>query len=208
MKQRWLRGNKDNLIRESLIADSTAMYINMAEDGTWKGEYDCEDQIIALATQLEAAKKEIAAAKVTALATATDTNTKKPKAGGSYSVAPWRLVHKGDTIEKGKLTYHWCTEDHWSGGVAHQGMYAVHAPGEHAAWRAELDAKSGKGKPATKQATVAAAAAPVLAPAKGELSNKLALSESLRTALSTHTGLSSDLFEKIWDQSCKDSGNA
>ena len=66
----------------------------------------------------------------------------------------------------------------------------------------------GKGKPAAKQATVTAAAAPVSAPAKGELSNKLALSESLRTALLTYTGLSSNLFEKIWDQSYKDPGNA
>ena len=66
--------------------------------------------------------------------------------------------------------------------------------------------KDGKGKPAAKQA--AAAAAPVSAPAKEALTNKLAFSKSLRTALLTHTGLSNDLFEKIWDQSCKDSGNA
>ena len=46
MKQKWLRGNKDNLTRKSLIADATTMYVNMNEDGTWKGEYDQEDQII------------------------------------------------------------------------------------------------------------------------------------------------------------------
>ena len=45
------------------------------------------------------------------------------------------------------------------------------------------------------------------APTNG-VPNKLALSEYLRTALSTHTGLSNDVFGKIWDQSCKDSGNA
>ena len=36
---------------------------------------------------------------------------------------------------------------------------------------------------------------------------KLALSQTLQTALMTHTGMSEDHFQKIWDEACDESGN-
>ena len=83
-------------------------------------------------------------------------------------------------------------------------MYCTHTTAEHDAWRKEQDerrrkrygdSKKSEDKPPSSNTDDAA-------------KKKLALSESLRTALCTQAGLSSDAAERIWDEACRDSGNA
>ena len=45
-------------------------------------------------------------------------------------------------------------------------------------------------------------------PKEGEEIKKLALSEQIRTALPTQAGMSSEAASRLWEESCRDSGNA
>ena len=96
----------------------------MCEDGTWKKDNDCEDQIIALTTCLDKAEteRELKNAKVTALATTAAAaaapldNVPEPGTRKPYAVAAcWLMLIKGeDIVIKDRTTFHWCTKDHWS----------------------------------------------------------------------------------------------
>ena len=122
-----------------------------------------------------------------------------PETRQSFAVAAWRLIKGEDAVLKNRTTFHWCTKDHQSDDKKHNGMYCTHTDAGHDAWRARIDKrKENKAKQAT--GNTGAAVAPDAKPASAATddSKKLALSNSLRTALLTHAGLSNDLYDKIW----------
>ena len=43
-----------------------------------------------------------------------------------YNVSAWILKKKGESQTKYGIEWHWCTKDHYSGGVVHNGMYKCH----------------------------------------------------------------------------------
>ena len=119
----------------------------------------------------------------------------------------WVDPDSGETVKDGMtvlyhIEYSWCTEDHWSAGIKHNGMYQLHDTHGHADWRKRVDAE----KAAKRDGAVSSTADQT-----NETSNadqkKLALSDKLRAALTTHAGLSQDAFSRIWSESCEDSGN-
>ena len=131
---------------------------------------------------------------------------KTNRVNGHYTVPDWRLKHDGDSKvgPDGVTTYHWCKDGHWSGGEQVH-MYVTHAPGKHAEWRKEIDEKKERRGQFDKESSTPAASETVVNDATKK---KLALSEKLRTALTTQAGLSQEAFARIWDESCRDSGNA
>ena len=118
-----------------------------------------------------------------------------------YTVAAWRLEKKGESQTKDEIEWHWCTKDHYSGGVVHNGMYARHKTYEHDAWRKYFDEKKANGK-RFKSNPIATSNTAQNADAK-----ILALSESLRTAMCTQAGLSSEVADRLWSDACRESGN-
>lgn len=87
-------------------------------------------------------------------------------------------------------------------------MYACHPPGKdaHDKWRKEMDAeRERRGKRNHNNQAPPAGSETVV---NDDTKKKLALSEKLRTALTTQAGLSQEAFTRIWDESCKESGNA
>ena len=88
-------------------------------------------------------------------------------------------------------------------------MYARHPPGKeaHDKWRKEMDADREKRGLKTNQSNKAPPAGSETV-VNDDTKKKLALSEKLRTALTTQAGLSQEAFTRIWDESCKESGNA
>ena len=101
----------------------------------------------------------------------------------------------------GKI-YFWCTGDHWSNGVKYNGMYCMHDTSGHDAWHKEHDASknSRKGYGHEKSASE-------IEYSQFEVQKKkLALSESLCTALCSQVGLSSDITDRIFQESCRESG--
>ena len=97
--------------------------------------------------------------------------------------------------------WHWCMKDHYHDGAVKNGMYAPHKTSEHDAWRKAHDEKQGRKHNSYKKDDATPSTAPS-ADAK-----KLALSESLRTALCTQAGLSTQEAARLWNDACKDSGN-
>jgi hypothetical protein len=125
------------------------MYNNMFEDRTWKQELGENDQIIALSTKV--AKLQLKLIKqVIALATQ-EKKVDTPDAGvgrgsscrrkrdGPYTILAWHLIKKEDKVINNGKEYYWCTGDHYSGGVKHNGMYADHKTCNHDAWRFKMD---------------------------------------------------------------------
>ena len=83
----------------------------------------------------------------------------------------------------------------------HNGMYARHKTYEHDAWRKDFDenkanVKNLKANPSATSNN-----------AQNADAKKLALSESLLTAMCTQAGLSSEVADCLWSGACRDSGN-
>jgi hypothetical protein len=145
----------------------------MSEDGTWKREIGKKDQIIALTTTLSEMQSKFDQ-QVASFATHTKkeiTPTPASNQDGGlycpkrapYTVAVWRLVKKEDNIIVNGRDFHWCTSNHYNGGVKHNGMYANHKSSDHNAWRKIFDnakANQNSGKTSNESPTPAAASAP------------------------------------------------
>ena len=212
LKTKWQLGSDATLTKQKIRDTVTQMYLNFDDDGTWARELSESSQIIALCTKVSTleAKLEQTIALATEVKTA-PTTTDKPgkKKNGPYTVNPERLVNEGPTKMIDGRKYYWCTKDHYSGGKCINGMYATHEPGKHDEWRKELDDKAAIRKAARQGTKPASEGDATKSGATSDAeTKKLALSEKLRTALSTHAGLSGEAFSRIWEESCRESGNA
>jgi hypothetical protein len=95
----------------------------------------------------------------------------------------------------GTRVLHWCTDDHYSGGEKHNGMYADHKSSKHDTWCKNMDdchaARGSGNKPSNKALT------PVAAPPSQK--QKLSLNDKLRNAFCTQAGLSAEVVNHIWE---------
>jgi hypothetical protein len=119
----------------------------MSEDGTWKKDLGEKDQIIALSTKVAELQSKLDK-QVIALATKENKEV-TPDAGcggggschgkrdGPYTVPAWRLIKKEEKVINNGKEYYWCTGDHYSGSVKHNGMYADHKTCNHNEWRSK-----------------------------------------------------------------------
>ena len=119
-------------------------------------------------------------------------NNFRPKKG-SYTVDAWRILKKEDTLTVDENTWYWCTKDHCSKGIVHNGIYALHKPCDNYSWSKDLNDRKAKAVYTNPKAHTTPSTTQNLKPAK-----KLALSESLHTELCTQSGLSSDAADCIW----------
>ena len=215
LKTKWQLGT--TMTVDYVRTQICQMYINMDADGTWAKELAEVSQIIALTTQVNALSTKLNSTIALATSTskpsdkASNPSTKTKRVNGHYTVADWRLKKDGDSkIGPDGNQYHWCTEGHWSGGEKVD-MYARHAPNGHSEWRKNIEAeKANGGKPGTHSQSDKSSSSPAGSETvvNDDTKKKLALSEKLRTALTTQAGLSQEAFSRIWDESCRDSGNA
>jgi hypothetical protein len=201
IQNRYLRGNPDKWTASYINGEIIKTYNNMSEDGTWKPEIGEKDLIIALTTKMSELQskleKQVAAFATQAKMEITPIENKGPrckKRDGPYTIAPWRLIKKEDTATNNGKTYHWCTGDHYSGGVKHNGMYADHKLCDHEAWQVRIDlnctnACAANGKGPTVETPKPAEQAPAM---------KLALNNKLRSAFCTQAGLSAEAIDRIW----------
>ena len=205
--QKWLLGTLPN----SGLIDNTnstiQIYSKLIENGTWKKDLTETDHIVAL-TKLVHEMQGTIRSNTIALTTkaeeqATSQHTKKNSRTkkGTYTVDAWRLVKKKDTVTDDERTGYWCTKDHYSGVIVHNGMQALYMTCKHDTQSKDLDERKSKEGHTNHKASITPSNTPNLKSAK-----KLAFSESLRTSLCTHDGLSSDAADHIWSDTCKDSG--
>lgn len=213
MKRRWTTGNPDKWTEDKIVTDMLRHYTNLESEGTWAKELAENEQVIALASKIEVLEQKLAAAekrtvalgtdaKPSATAPSADPNANRRSQKQPYTVKPWRLEFKGNTVDKNGTTYHWCTGDHWSAGIKYNGMYCTHKTEEHDAWRKQQDESRKRRFEGTNRTSNTQSGGNDDAKKK-----KLALSESLRTTLCTQVGVSSEVADRIWAEACRDSGN-
>ena len=216
MKNKWNLGDL-NLTSKILTSKLRTLYTNMDGDDSFKTGLQANDQIIALATKVTYLENALSKATV-ALTTLTDDrngngggNTQGGGGNGGggngggkqhHTVPDWKLEFKGTTMQRNGKEYSWCTEDHWSAGIKHNGMYQLHDTHGHADWRKRVDAE----KAAKRDGAVSNTADQTNATSNAD-QKKLSLSDNLRAALTTHAGLSHDEMSRIWTESNEDSGN-
>jgi hypothetical protein len=136
IRNKFLRGNPEKWNTSYIRGKIIKTYNNMSEDGTWKKELGEKDQIIALSTkvmelQSKLNKQVITLAtqenkEVTLDAGGSGGGSRRGKRDGHYTVPVWHLIKKEDKVVNNGKEYYWCTGDHYSGGVKHNGMYADH----------------------------------------------------------------------------------
>jgi len=100
-------------------------------------------------------------------------------------------MKKEDKVTVQGRDYFWCTDDHWSGGVKHNGMYATHKTCNHRAWRSRMDERQ-KGYNGESKEMKETPSKPVGG------SQKHALNDKLRNAFCTQAGLSAEAIDRIW----------
>jgi hypothetical protein len=91
--------------------------------------------------------------------------------------------------------FHWCTNDHYSGGVKHNGMYANHKSSDHDAGRKSFDdakANQNSGKTSNESPSPASASVPA---------QKLALNDKLQNAFCNQADPSAEAIDRIWEDS-------
>jgi hypothetical protein len=122
-----------------------------------------------------------------------DRGSRRPKRV-PYTVAAWRLVKNEDKITVNDRDFHWCTGDHYRGGVKHNRMYANHKSSDHGAWRKSFDdakANQNSGKTSNESPSLATVSVPA---------QKLALNDKLQNSFCTQAGLSAEAIDYIWDK--------
>ena len=209
MKQKWLLGTLPNTGHIDTTHTVTQIYSNLVENGTWKKELTDTDHIVSLTTLVSQMKASIARNTIyfTTQTGKPPVDSANPRTGNRnnrktpYTVAAWRIDKKGESQTKYGIEWQWCTKDQYSGGVVHNGMYARHKKYEHDAWRKEFYEKKANGK--TSKANLSA----TTSPAPNADAKKLALIESLRAAMCTQAGLSSEVADRLYSDACRELGN-
>ncbi len=115
------------------------------------------------------------------------------KRDGPYTVPAWRLIEKEDKVINNVKEFYWCTGDHYSGGVKHNGMYADHKTCNHNAWRSKMDehrTSRNKDKKSNKKPSTPS----------NDLNQMLTLNNKLCNAFCTQGGLSAEkAVDRIWE---------
>ena len=215
MKQRWQLGEAMTItfVRTTICQ----MHTNLSSDeaNTWATELAETSQIIALCSKIDDLEAKLAQNTI-ALATATSTNGNQ--GGGSSNrrsqrdrngkKGGWLVEYAGDTITKNGTEYTFCREEHWLNGEKVQSMYHTHKKGQHDAWKKASDERYAKRQAARQRSQQGSQQVPPGSETvvNDETKKKLALSEKLRTALTTQAGLSNDAFNRIWAECERESG--
>ena len=102
MKNTWLAGNKEGWTKDKIVQLMLKHYTNMDTDRTWQKELAETEQIISLATKVDLLQKQLDESNIrvtTPLATVTDSSNRRSKRQ-PYTVKPWRLEFKGESVER------------------------------------------------------------------------------------------------------------
>ena len=126
-KQKWLLGKSPNSGHIDTTNLMIQLYSYLIEYGTWNKYLSETDKIVALTTLLHEMKGTTKSNTIAFAANAEKQDTSHPTKNnccpqkGSYTVDVWRLVKKEETETVDEKTWYWCTKDHYSKGIVHNG---------------------------------------------------------------------------------------
>jgi hypothetical protein len=210
--------DKEIITPQSLMNDAGTYYTNLIGSGSWKMRLTKHAQIIALTTQLSKHKMKIYlltenASKESLKGSTADKPSSSPKNYGNFEA--WRLIKVNSNaeftmVEKGDKKFYWCNEHQYPGSDV-KGMYVLHKPTEHDAWKAQKDEfNKRRGKKSSSnntQAAIPASVPHVAASIASTNASKLSLAKSLQEALTTTTGLTERSIPKDLANCCNALGN-
>jgi hypothetical protein len=180
-----------------LIELARLQFANSAEDWKFSTKTDASDVKLA--------------AMVTKFVDAAITKSNPPASGGgsgggnrpaagtgkTNSVDAWRKKKSfGDSVERNGKTYCWCPHHVMEG--QYDGLYVFYPPEKHAEWleekkrrQSELTARKKKKAPATENPDTSK---------DTKTSEKLALTDSLRAALVTNSGMTPEAIDALYEE--------
>ena len=228
MNTRWLRG-KEVVTSNSLRREAIVHYTQLFNDDKWLGKHSAKDQVVILTTKFEEQSKKMSAMatelsnlKSSGAGNSTPSNGPKSDDGKTrWAIDEWRLTKVDNGKEFGEIRhpknksderpYYFCEDGHFNEGKK-CGMYCTHKPGEgHKQWYAAKQARNAERKVnrgKRDRDTSTSATTPAIKPSGDDASKKkLALSDSIQSALTTQLGMTPDHWKSVWEEACEESGN-
>ena len=149
-------------------------------------------KIIALSTQLEHAKQQLASAYATSTSgsSASNRNSFSPSgtSGRKPNIDAWRMKKTlGDKVQRDGKWYYWCEHHKYPG--FYDGLYVTHPPEKHDKWKDRQDRFKKRGKYATNSTTSNSDSS------RGKV--KLVLSNTIKQALITDHGFNPLQIEQL-----------
>ena len=223
MQTRWLQG-KEVVTSATLCREAIVHYTQLTNDDKWIGQMSARDQVVVLTTKMEVMTTELTNLKAAGAGAGKPADTSKAKAGkvNRWTIHPWRLKKINNGKEFGEICnpmyandtrqHYFCEDGHYCDGKK-VGMYCTHKPGaRHDEWCARKLARRGaekerRGKRDRDSPALATQPPTPAAPADDANKKRLALSDSIQSALTTQLGMAPDHWKSIWDEAYEESGN-
>ena len=202
LKQQWIN---DDITDEYAIAKKLIkMAKNLVADKKWVIDTTKETKMIALTTEVQTLKEEIASLKSSAPPTP-QTPPRNPAAGTNTTLSKvppedlWAVTYVGDTTMHNSRKYVWC-DKHKSRDGSISGRY-MPFPHDHDDWAARKAARNEKR--IAEQQSPGAAAAP-----KEAKKLRLALTTKLATTLVSKYGMAKDEADQLVSDTCNEASQA
>ena len=181
LKSKWELGKEYTL--DELATAAVTKFTNLEAAKSWKAPEKPDSKIAALVTQVNELKRALATVQ-------SDGGEKKPGATSDRrnNIAEWRKKKShGDSVHRDDKTWYWCPRHK---GQDYDGLYVTHKPENHD----EHQRRFRKDKSGDTSSTASS-------------DKKLAMKDSLKTALVAKFGCSSGEADKLWSDIVTDQGN-
>ena len=192
MRMKYYRGDGKSF--EELTRAANDLYKNMVADDAWGKKSEKDLHIAALTTKLSHLT-EITKALASSLDNATKTNHVEKE-----DRPDWKFAFKGDSLEHNGRTYFWCPDPSHSKTKDQKvpGMYCLsHGNGSGISHEESRKRVADKRKSANAPSKNASKPAPSTNPENQE---KLALSDKLKAAISSHLTISPDDLDSLFEE--------
>ena len=180
-KNKWELGEEYHA--DTLIDKATTKYNNMVSDNKWKTNETKDTKILALSTQIANLEKAL----VTKNGTSSGGQDVPSGKGSNFrNIDAWRKVkNKGNQCEVDGLTWWWCPKHKVEG--SYDGLYVRHRPEDHEDWQARKDERKRQKSSSSSNQQVE--------------SQKLSMSDKLKSALMTRCDLSESEVDNLFIES-------
>ena len=173
-------------------------YANMSERGVWNQNEKPDSQLHALATRLDSMETQIQGSSSSASGKFKSSKSSSLSKKKKFGIEEWRMVKQGNTKVVNGVTFWWCP--HHKNEGQFDGLYVTHKPSEHDSWKADRDKKNAAWKEKRRSKTDKNSSSSGKTPA----SNRLVMSEKLKSVLVSRLSCSDADADEIWQEFTQD----
>ena len=173
-------------------------YANMSERGVWNQHEKPDSQLHALATRLDSMETKMHGSSSSASNKFRSSKSASVSTKKKFGIEEWRMVKQGNMKVVNGVTFWWCP--HHKNEGQFDGLYVTHKPSEHDAWKADRDKKNAAWKEKRRSKTDKNSSSTGKRPA----SNRLVMSEKLKSVLVSKLSCSDADADEIWQEFSQD----